>query len=77
MELSSPEDEHSSPLHQLSTHASELRLSLSPPHQSKHDERTTIRKNSLIKTKNRFKSVQKKIKDWLKRPFDYFRVHHG
>ena len=45
--------EHSSPLHQSSTETSEPQLSLSPPRQSKSDERTTIGKHSLIKT-NRF-----------------------
>jgi hypothetical protein len=77
METSSLDEERSSPLHHSSTEASEPQLSPSPPpRQFKSDERTSIRKRSLIKT-NRFKSVQTKIKDWLKRAFDYFCVQHG
>ena len=77
MEISSLDDDHSTSPHQSSTEASEPQLPPSPPHQSKSDKRkTTMRKPSFIK-KNRFKSVHTKIKDWLKRAFDYFRVHHG
>ena len=71
MDTSSLDVEHSSLLHQSPTDASETQVSLSPPRQSNSDERTTIRNYSLIKT-NKFKSIYKKIKDRLKRAFDYF-----
>jgi hypothetical protein len=76
MEISSLDDEHLSPLRQSSIEATEAQLSLSPPRQSTSDKRTTIGKHSLIKS-NRFKSVRTKIKDRLKRAFNYFFVQHG
>jgi hypothetical protein len=58
-------DEHSPPLYQSSTEASEPQLSPSPPRQSKSDE-----KHTLIMM-NRFKYVHTKIHDWLKRVIAY------
>ena len=75
METSFLDDEHSSPLHQSSTEASEPQLSPSP-RQSKSSERATNGKHSLIKT-NRFKSVFSKIKGQLKKTFSHFWVRNG
>lgn len=63
---SSIDEENLSPLYQWSAEASEPQLSPSSPLcQSKSDE-----KHTLIKT-NIFKSVHRKIQDWLKRVITY------
>ena len=64
-------DEHSSPLYQSSTEATEPQHFLSPPRQSKPDEKTTTGKHSLTRM-NKFKSIHRKIRDRLKRAFDCF-----